>query len=247
MLIPFIKLDTVYHIGSLNPAMRGASMAMSHEGHCLSVSLTPHSWNYIARLGGGKLFSLSAPGNVFVDLKGIGRSAMGTICRWADTEGLGRYADKWKMSEWDPEMEEWRSSLYDSEEAARADIDEFAERPRVRKVTAFVLTEPGAEICNYRTDIEASDMAAVLYAERVLRPSMPDLRGVWWNDMHDPFSLSAPRGGVFPGCVSDFAVQPLALEHVDDEDLLDTLPEARRRKVQGEPVSTAAAFPSAGR
>jgi hypothetical protein len=55
MKIPVIAFDTAYHLGTLDPSLRGkeggAVGGDSQEGHLLSVSTCPEAWRSIARLG----------------------------------------------------------------------------------------------------------------------------------------------------------------------------------------------------
>ncbi len=46
------------------------------------------------------------------------------------------------------------------------------------------------------------ELAATLYAEHVLK-----IDGVWWNDIYDPDSLSAPRGMIVPSMIPTWTIE----------------------------------------
>jgi hypothetical protein len=73
---------------------------------------------------------------------------------------------------------------------------------------------------------DAADIAAMFWAEDVLRKAVPSAVGVWWRDEYDPSALLAPCGAILPSCVRRMEVQHAPA--VDgDEDLLAAMPATR--------------------
>lgn len=148
------------------------------------------------------------------------------ITEWAIEAGLARQTDLWCVVTYDGECEEVRYSYCRKEEDAQQEAfmstyDETVTyrseslqeaiklvRQKAEKdgdeVAAFArhtcLTPSEDGIARSRGQgraCDSFDMAAVLWARDVGMDKVPGLVGAWWNDVHEPSALSAPRGVIF--------------------------------------------------
>ena len=250
MRLPLLRLPTVYHLGTLNPQERGQRFRSSYEGAGLSVSLCPHAWEQIARLGGQPLHTLSKPDAVYLDLHQLTSNMHDAISQWAIDQGLAEERVLWRAYDYDSEEEEIFSLSFPSREQAveqvlfslDVDVEGLSEEDAleaarrrledesnleipevVAGVATLVLTEAGStRACGFGRDSAANDMAAMFWAEDVARQTFPSLVGVWWQETFEPSALSAPRGAVFPSCISMLTVDEAYA--MDDEDLLEGMP-----------------------
>jgi hypothetical protein len=232
--VPIIELGRVYHVGSLEPALRGSLHRSSQEGPCLSVSLCPDAWTGIARLGGSDLFALERDGGVFLDVHAAmaDASLRETIVRWAEAEGLIAFRERWKAWSFDDETEEWTYFTLDSRADAEAEVDEFATGPdggpAIELSMGYVATEElGRRLgCGRFDDAFTLDFATMAWA----RDAAPILTGrtfdgVWFREEYAPERLSAPRGGIFPDALPGWTPVALPRSSVDDDDALATMPD----------------------
>jgi hypothetical protein len=126
----------------------------------------------------------------------------------------------------DEEMEppDWRFSLFESPEAARAEaefqgLDDPQEAPeghRQIETCSVLAGTPALEARMHHPRLEAIDcfdFAAIAWA----MDTQPDLLGAWWRETYEPDALSAPRGGIFPDKVGRFATFPTQEADLDDE------------------------------
>lgn len=255
MRVPVLELPIVYHIGTLDPAMRGQHHhRTSQEGAGLSVSLCPDGWRRIAKLGGYPLQKLDREGALFLDLDSMDAELRAAVGDWAVTQGLAARETRWLAWTWDDEEEGWRGMTCLTREDAVAELeavldgdeptderlalpDEEGGPPGGSLVSceeALVLTGAGdARALGFGRDTNASDIAAMFYAEDVLRPAMPDLLGVWWGSDYEPLGYRAPKGAILPSCVGAFSARETGWDGVpDDEELLAELPDTRKVEVE---------------
>lgn len=232
--VPVIELDRVYHVGALDPALRGSLHRSSQEGSCLSVSLCPEAWIEIARLGGSDLFALERDGAVFLDVHAAmaDPALRDAIVHWAESEGLIVFREQWKAWTFDEETETFGYFIAPSREEAEREVDEFARGPdggpAVELHMGYVATpELGIRLgCGRFDDTFALDFATMVWA----RDAVPGLTGrvldgVWFREAYAPDHYSAPRGGIFPEALSRWTPLAIACGSVDDEESLDAMPE----------------------
>ena len=221
--LPIISLDRVFHIGTLAPSDRGAQ-GESLEGHLLSISLAPHAWRRIARLGGNPLHTLSKPGGIrLLDLHAVERDAelRLQVEEWALAEALLERTDLWRAWRYDSEDDAWQYTLHASEDAALAQVDEEDEpegpdgSPAVEPCALLVGTPALAAIAQIGNlgERDGFDYAATVWTER----TQPDLDGVWWEETYDPAGLSAPRGGIFPSRISEVTATEINWKAAPDD------------------------------
>ena len=107
MKLPVIAFDTVYHLGTLDPSLRGkeggAVGGDSQEGHLLSVSTCPDAWRSIARIGGVDLHAMTIQEGgpaLFFDIHALNdpehTRLRETIERFGAEEGLTQSKALWR-------------------------------------------------------------------------------------------------------------------------------------------------------
>lgn len=221
MDIPVLRTAEVIHIGTLVEKRRG-ERGESLEGHCLSVSHTPHAWRQIAKLGGLPVMRLLNHEGVFVDLLALMRdeALRGEIEAWGLREGLAYRATKWRSWSFDDEDESWRYSLHDDQASAEAELyDEDArgpdDGPAVDSVEILCGTVALADrvMVNRLDRSDAFEYVAMVWAEDYL----PEADGVWWREDYAPESYSAPRGGIFPSRLERWKPAPCDVKNYEDD------------------------------
>jgi hypothetical protein len=211
--LPFLRIDKVFHVGSLDPTDRKASRA-SLEGPCLSVSLHPEEWGMIARAA-GPTWSLEHAGALWLRASELTDDQRLEIMEWSVEVGHARRATLWRAWFFDDEADDWHYSLHETEAEAWSEIledDDPEESPSesgalVEAQEAIVLTEAGmARLERWRSPLDGPDGALLLYALDVVGSAREDVMGVFWEELYDPASLSCPRGGVFPDRLMRFLI-----------------------------------------
>lgn len=199
---PTLNFGEVFHVGSLNPQLKGATHnATSLEGNGLSVSLHPDAWRQIARLGGAPVWALKASqGSAFLNARAMSQPAWQTVMDWALTQGLVEPTQLIEVSWYDEDAGGRISMQFDVQKAdaendARAEFEEHEDlTPEVSKADALRATDALNSRIEFAVDIGmVKDMALTCYVEDVLH-GLHGLQGVWWDDVLDVHSYSAPRG-----------------------------------------------------
>ncbi|MCW3782988.1 hypothetical protein [Defluviimonas salinarum] len=208
----YLRLGEVLHVGSLDPASRTARASL--EGPCLSVSVDPEDWGHIARVS-GPTWTLVRPGALWLDACGLGDAEKARIRDWAKTAGLAEETTAWRAWQYDDEADDWRYMTLPTREAAEAECQDMDpdgvpsdNGELVEPVAALRLTQAAmARLERWHDPLDGEAGALILYAMEVLEPDHPDLVGIWWNEIHDPLSLSCPRGGVLPARLDEFDIR----------------------------------------
>jgi len=202
---PLIRIDAVAHVGTLDPGRRGVANRTSLEAFCLSVSLDPDTWRGIARCGGAPTWTLSKPGAAWFDACALSDAQEVEIINWAVGEGLAERMTLWRAWRFDDEADDWAYLILADEASAIAEAEEDWETagpdgdPAVEPFDGVVLTPAAmAALERWADPCHAMGGLVILFADRVLAPAIPDLVGVWWDEIDDPLSLSCARGGVLP-------------------------------------------------
>lgn len=234
---PGLLLDEVAHIGSMQPQAKGTTHNRhSLEGHLLSVSVDPDAWRRIARLGAAPTWLMrpsfedapslltvdgqdGAPAALFLDMRRLSDEQRLQCAQWAVEQGLLRPAMFGEVSWFDEELDQRVAYNFDltDPKGCEAFDEELGSRKedgwddvRAQRVEGHAPTEALHERIGFNVHAaHAAEMAAILYAQEVLRQHAPALVGAWWDDELDTSRLSAPRGGVFPECVCLFRAQTL--------------------------------------
>jgi len=227
---PTLRLDEVMHVGSLDIATRTARPSL--EAFLLSVSVDPEEWGSIARCA-GPIWTLRSVDARWLDAHSLDDDRLDEIEQWAIERGYAEKAEIWRAWHFDGECDDWRYFEFFDPEQAWAEVDEDEEPDEdvpsetgelVDSVQGLKLTAAGIDALE-RWDgaTAARDGIVILWARDVLSKEMPDLVGIWWNDLFDPLSLSCPRGGIFPEKLHLFEVEdefgnppPAGFPRVDD-------------------------------
>jgi hypothetical protein len=194
----FISHSCVWHIGSLRREEKGWD---SHEGDGLSVSLDPNAWRCIARLK-GLLYRLEKEQAAFLDIyRCLSLTPlMRAVWKWALRKQYVERRRVYRVDWYDLEEEEWRWFSFLSEQQAREEYQSLrlATPPQYIRYNQFFGYVPMEEMrlrAHHRTLPLAfvRNFALIFYAE----DHLPEIDGLWWEEKHDPSTLSAPRGVIF--------------------------------------------------
>lgn len=200
MSLPTIALSRVTHIGFLEarPAPK-----QSHEGSCLSVSLEPEAWSYIARLGGRPWWALHKPDGRFVDYHRLTDAHFTQAEQWALDKGWVKLAPIYRVEQFDEDGEFCGHFLMATHEEAMLEADEDESLiSQVMGMHPLPAMESAAGICLCLVETQTWVMV-----EWLAETSGAD--GIWWDDILDPMRLSAPRGGIFQHRVAEWTATPL--------------------------------------
>lgn len=195
---PTVVNETVFHVGLLDPSLKGTQHASSYEGAGLSVSDHPDEWEAIARLGGAPHWQLECEGAEFLDVHALDGRQRGIVEQWAVDNGYAtRLEGGWELSWYDSERDDRLAMWFTTKDAADDEFDGYDEgvEPRLEPVELLGPTErlrahPAGNPCSDPSS--ASDDAVMVFAHDEL-----GLDGVWWYDTYDPAALSCPRGVIF--------------------------------------------------
>jgi len=209
-----IERPTVFHVGTLVPDQKGHFHADGLEGHCLSVSLHPEAWIQIARLGGESVWRLDHASGVFVDILSLeaDSAAANAVRAWGIEQGLSQIKTCWRAWQYDSEEDDWRYMIFDDEKEAHLNADEFEDREggNVECVSLCVGTPALCEIIGWKdaSTKEVLDFLVLAYLEG----NVPEVQGVWWNEILDPGALSAPRAGILPSKLHEWQRSASSIE-----------------------------------
>jgi hypothetical protein len=215
----------LWHVGSMTATDKRAD---SYEGAGLSVSLHPNAWRRIARgFVGGDTYEMTKPGNVFLDAHKVGKRQEAQIRQWAIENGYAEAKAQYQVSWYDEEMDGRVAFVFDTREEAEAESDpEYNEDIIIKEIpTGMTGTQKLADRCmQTRIDTSPLDLILTVYAEDVM-----GVDGVWFNDLHDPSRLSAPRGVIFQSKLASWTAEKISYD--PDENLDESLTEARQPRL----------------
>lgn len=204
--LPVRAIRRVAHIGTMDAADKGATFGGSYEGHGLSISLDPHAWEEIAKLGGNRWWEMWNHAGRFIEAHDLTDAQRETIADWGVEQALVEQVTAFRSTHFDEEGGEYWS-LHESVEEAEVESDfEDEEDEEARPVTTedtLKATHLLEERLGMRSGLDCFDHLLVLYGE-----DMTAYDGVWWQD--DYGHLSAPRGVIFPGKVADWRVREIS-------------------------------------
>jgi hypothetical protein len=198
--MPFRSFSMLYHVGSLNAADKGND---SYEGAGLSVSLHPEEWMEIARIS-GPVWQATRSGNKFLDFYRLNKRQKAAIINWGLAEGYLAQTAQWRVDYYDDDYEENRFLLFDNEEEAQQEAEEYDTVPKEIKNA----TDGTAKLMQRTKQGRVSpgmgfELLCPVYADDVLT-----IDGVWWNERLDPEVLSAPRGVIVPSQIPHWRFLP---------------------------------------
>lgn len=231
MKIPTISAKNLWHWGDLDINERYKN-GVSLEGNLFSMSACPMAWQQIARLGGAPLHIRNEPTDLLDMLTVLGGTSSHAkqlrrqVETWALQQGLVAYQEIYQVTEYDDEIEDYRTMEFASHDEAseEAELTE-AEIVPVRKLI-------GTPALNALHHQPASCLLGFEYAliEWARAHLDGQIQGVYWAERLDPLAYSAPRAGLFNAQSLNLQPTPFA---PDDEEALDSIGEVRWIKVQG--------------
>ncbi|MNR71866.1 hypothetical protein D3C71_25450 [compost metagenome] len=193
--LPITSLARVWHVGSLQASDKWCH-GTSLEGAGLSVSLHPHAWIAIAKLGGQPVWAMHRQDKAlgrFLDFHAMRQDHREQLAQTGVARGWVVQQPRFRVDWVDPETEDARYCLFEHEGQAlaeAADMGQWAEDVKQSQVLVHVATPALCEHVGQRIDDGlALDMVATSLVEEC-----DSLDGVWWHDTLDEAALSAPRG-----------------------------------------------------
>lgn len=205
--IPTLKKTRVWHVGSPLAARRKA--ASSLEGTSFSVSEHPRAWTRIAKLGGSPTFMFTRrdgkPG-VFVNRHALSKAAENALLTGS---GLVTTTKVYVLRE-ETSDEDGEDMVLESVFPTRAKAEEAADPDALEDGYATIVERAGwkatpellrrwAQVFTGDLDMFAGEFALM---EAVEALGLYD--GMWWKEDLDPWSLSAPRGGIFQSKLAEW-------------------------------------------
>lgn len=203
MLLPasaVLEISKIHHVGTLALEDRGKQFAQSHEGCCLSVSRHPESWRRIARLGDAPTWELTCPNGAFVEVRAALSNSpfAAALGQWGLERGLLSPRQAWKAWFRDEEADTWCFTVHATEQEAREEIEESDEQyPEGEAVTALELLT-GTPRLSARMSVDLSLQDALPFCLIAWLDDETEFDGPYWDELHDPAVLSAPRAGILP-------------------------------------------------
>jgi len=191
-------LGDLYHVGTMDISKK---RNFSMEGDGLSVSICPDEWCRITEgHTHGDYFLLSKPDMKLLDYYALTDDEKDMIQTWAIENGYAVKGTVYQSIQgYDEEGYEY-FSVYDNYDTALMEAD--FEEDQVRKMEGLLPTQKFQDQSLVQIElINFPDLIAELYAEKVL-----DYDGVYWNEVLDVASYSAPRGVIFNSKLPTFAV-----------------------------------------
>ena len=197
--VPTLSFEKVFHVGTLNPHLKGTHYKESYEGIGLSVSVHPEEWRSIAKLGDAPTWKITKEHNNFLDRWDLTVEQEQAIEKWGVKNGLLEEVPRWEVTQWDSENEkEYRFHCDSLEEA----LEESGDDPKtVKEVFVFVTTEELSKKsgCAAGNTSNAFDLTLIEHTRQ-----QNGFDGVWWEDDYDPISYSCPRGVIFKETTSSW-------------------------------------------
>lgn len=216
------EIGDIFHVGTMDLSQKSE---FSYEGNGLSISNCPDVWCRITEgHTHGDCFQLIKSDMKLLDYYGLTEAEKQEIQEWAIKEGYAVPGKLYKSIFYGEEGEEY-FSLYDSFDAAMEEAD--YEEECIKEVAGLLPTEKllGQSLVEVEL-LDMPDIITELYAEQVL-----GYDGVYWDEVLDEMSYSAPRGVIFNDRIHDFQVVNLT-EKERASGLDGKIQEAKRNMVR---------------
>lgn len=227
MKLPIITARKLWHWGSLEKG-RKFERGVSYEGNLFSMSACPQAWCSIGRFGASKLYSTRnslklLDLHTILDAKrGAGREIKEVVTQWALDNKLIEKRELFYFSCFDDELDREISFTYPSLEDLLLEHDEYdQDDTAISSNIEYIGTGLLVQRHGFRNgDIVGLEFAVIEW----VRANVPDVHGVYWDDILDPSGLSAPRAGIFRPENLELVIQD---DVPDDEDALKSLSSIR--------------------
>ena len=194
------KIGDIYHVGTMDITKKSN---FSLEGNGLSISTWPDEWRKIT--GGtinGACFKLEKYEAIFLDFHELNDKDKLIITNLAIEQGYIQESTLYKYHFQD-ECDEDVYFVFETHAEAlleACDLDEPDEA--IEPYVGIKPTEKLIKDTLVKIDLaNCFDLITAIYAEKVLK-----LDGIWWNDVLDVYSYSAPRGVIFNSRLREFNV-----------------------------------------
>lgn len=196
--IPLVITSELWHIGDLSNNTQGRRQ--SFEGNLFSASACPNAWEGIARLGGGKYYSLNQETmlvNMWEALKGADYEPLRlAVQQWALKRRLIEPGVIYVASYYDDEQECEREMHFNSEAEARAEVEVEGCDSEIESRSVFLATDALLNFHGLTRPMASSGLEYALI-EWVRENTSRIIKGVYWDEKLDELGLSAPRAGMF--------------------------------------------------
>ena len=216
------EIGDIFHVGTMDLSQKSE---FSYEGNGLSISNCPDVWCRITEgHTHGDCFQLIKSDMKLLDYYGLTEAEKQGIQEWATEEGYVVPGKLYKSIFYGEDGEEY-FSLYNSFDAALEEAD--YEEECVKEVAGLLPTEKllGQSLVEVEL-LDMPDIITELYAEQVL-----GYDGVYWDEVLDEMSYSAPRGVIFNDKIHDFQVVNLT-EKERASGLDEKIQEAKKNMVR---------------
>ena len=181
-------IGDLYHVGTMDLSKKSR---FSLEGNGLSVSNCPDAWCAITEgFTHGDYFKLSKPDLQLLDYYALTSEEVEEIQNWAIQHGYVLRGSLYKSISWNEEGSECYS-LFQSFDEALMEADEDEER--VIMVPGLLPTQKLLDQSLVQVELlHIPYIITELYTEQVL-----NYDGIYWDEVLDISSYSAPRGVIF--------------------------------------------------
>ena len=195
--IPTKRINKVYHVGDINITNKSTS---SYEGSGLSVSLHPEEWQRIARMSSDEVHVLTKQNGTFADAHKITPEQKNEIIVWGVENEYVIQGETYRVYFMDDNGDEAYMEFPTREEA---DYEADGEN-EVRVNSGGIKPTDKLKQETKQSRIEPSQTFDLLLT--IFLENNTNYDGVWWDDMLDVSSLSAPRGVIFNKKINDWLI-----------------------------------------
>ena len=222
MKLPIFKFSEIYHVGNLQQKQQRQD---SYEGDTLSVSLTPHEWCRVARIGGNGYVISEEQGIKLIDVLTLKENTdfMKKFYSEMIEKGLLEKVQSYVHTYFDDEMDEYLSQEFETREEAEEELDYLLEEEPFEDLitinNSYKMTSDGLDAVN-ATDYSkfSTDLLLIKYLEDIT--SDLDIQGVYFEEEFEPSKYSLPRGGVFQSKLDNLRiVETENLPSFDEEEV----------------------------
>lgn len=204
------RLSSVTHIGTLDPSHKGVR-GPSQEGMGVSFSKHPEDWERIAKLGGQPWWQANLSSLNILDGHRFIKKHLPELLAWGEAQGLSTPTTAYQVSWYDDELEDTVCFLAPTRAAAEAEVDYMDEEDYdIKEIASHAPTRRLVEAMGAPDSDVGKPSLSIDQDLATLWARSQDLDGVWWNDVHDPAALSAPRGVIFPDRLDRVTFSPVS-------------------------------------
>lgn len=218
--MPFIKtihLPKVTHIGHLDRDL--SMLEPGRDGPSLAVTDRPDLWREITRANAPEI-TLFNPTALWVDAFAFSPNCTDDIAAWALVQGYISPCIS-HMADWvDPDTGRLHNEVFETHEAA---VQRCQDPKCVIEMEGYRLSPRALKrLGRWSNPVDWHGAILILYTREVIIPKRPLVVGIWWAEVHDPASGTAPNGQLMPEGLRGFEVEDA---HGDMVPLHDAYPQ----------------------